>query len=111
MERHMVEQALGGFEHQVLLALIRLGGETYSVPVVHELERLLGKAPAPAAVYVTLRRLERRGLLTSVMRTPEDGVGGRERRVFRAEPEAVALLRSVRHELSVLWDGVEALES
>jgi hypothetical protein len=44
------------------------------------------------------------------MRAPEDGVGGRERRVFRAEPEVAELLRSVRHELSMLWDGVEALE-
>ncbi len=106
----MAEQTLGGFEHQVLLALMRLGGETYSVPIVEELERLLGRAPAPAAVYVTLRRLERRGLLTSVMQAPEEGVGGRDRRVFRAEPEVVELLRSARHELSVLWDGVEALE-
>jgi DNA-binding PadR family transcriptional regulator len=106
----MAEQTLGGFEHQVLLALMRLGGETYSVPIVNELEQLVGRAPAPAAVYVTLRRLERRGLLTSVMRAPEDGVGGRERRVFRAEPEVAELLRSVRHELSMLWDGVEALE-
>lgn len=106
----MAEQALGGFEHRVLLALMRLGGETYSVPIVDELERLLGKAPAPAAVYVTLRRLERRGLLTSVMRAPDDGVGGRARRVFRAEPQVADLLRSARHELSVLWNGIEALE-
>lgn len=106
----MADQALGGFEHQVLLALMRLGGESYSVPIVEELERLLGRAPAPAAVYVTLRRLERRGLLTSVMQAPEEGVGGRERRVFRAEPEVAELLRSVRAELSALWAGVEALE-
>lgn len=107
----MTEQALGGFEHRVLLALMRLGGETYSVPIVDELEHLLGKAPAPAAVYVTLRRLERRGLLTSVMRPPEAGRGGPDRRVFRAEPQVVEILRSARHELSALWDGVEALES
>ena len=105
-----MSETLGGFEHQVLLAMVRLGGETYSVPVVQELERSVGRAPAPAAVYVTLRRLERRGLLSSGMRPPADGKGGRPRRVFRVEPTAVELLRSVRGELDRLWDGVEVLE-
>lgn len=106
-----MSEILGGFEHQVLLAMMRLGGETYSVPIVHELERLVGRAPAPAAVYVTLRRLESRGLLSSIMQPPPEGEGGRARRVFRVEPEAVSLLRSVRGELEGLWNGVEALET
>lgn len=101
---------LGGFEHRVLLAMMRLGGEAYSVPVVRELERTSGGRVAPAAVYVTLRRLERRDLLTSDMVPPEEGVGGRARRVFRVEPAAIELLRSERSELARLWDGVEALE-
>lgn len=104
-------EILGGFEHQVLLAMMRLGGETYSVPVVQELGRLVGEPPAPAAVYVTLRRLESRGLVTSVMSPPEEGAGGRPRRVFRVEPEGVAVLRAVREDLDRLWEGIEALQA
>ena len=65
---------------------------------------------APAAVYVTLRRLEKRGLLTSSMVPAEDGQGGRPRRVFEVTDAAVALLRASRRDLECLWEGLEALE-
>ncbi|MEM7416630.1 MAG: PadR family transcriptional regulator [Gemmatimonadota bacterium] len=101
---------LGGFEHKVLLAMMRLGGSAYSVPIVRELQDRTGDTVAPAAVYVTLRRLEKRGLLGSRMDPPAPGEGGRERRVFDVTPDGVALLRSARRDLDRLWDGVEALE-
>ena len=105
-----MSDVLGGFEHRVLLAMMRLGSETYSVPIVRELERLGGRAVAPAAVYVTLRRLEKRELLTSALVPPADGEGGRPRRVFSVTPEGVRVLRAVRQDLARLWDGVEALD-
>ena len=101
---------LGGFEHKVLLAMMRLGRRAYSVPIVRELEEQTGRRVAPAAVYVTLRRLEKRGLLISAMVPPEHGEGGRERRVFEVTDGAVRLLRESRRELDVLRDGVEALD-
>jgi len=101
---------LGGFEHRVLLALMRLGERSYSVPVVRELERRNDRTVSPAAVYLTLRRLEKKGLVTSVMEPPGEGEGGRERRVFAITPQAVEVLRAARSELARLWDGVEALE-
>ncbi len=103
-------ETLGGFEHQVLLAMLRLGGETYSVPIVGELEGLVGRTAAPAAVYVTLRRLERKGLLTSRMAPPAEGKGGRRRRLFRVEKKGVETLRAVRDDLRRLCNGIEALE-
>ncbi len=103
-------EVLGGFEHRVLLTLMRLGERSYSVPVVRELERLNDRTVAPAAVYLTLRRLEKKGLVTSTMEPPAEGEGGRERRVFEITPEAVGTLRAARDELVRLWDGVEALE-
>ena len=105
-----MSDVLGGFEHRVLLVMMRLGAETYSVPIVRELEAKDGRPVAPAAVYVTLRRLEKRGLLTSTLSPPGDGAGGRPRRVFTVTDEAVRLLRSLRADLEGLWDGVEALE-
>ena len=39
-----MSDVLGGFEHKVLLAMMRLGAETYSVPIVRELEALLWHA-------------------------------------------------------------------
>jgi DNA-binding PadR family transcriptional regulator len=105
-----MSEILGGFEHQVLLAMMRLNRETYSVPIVRELEKATGRSVAPAAVYMTLRRLQERGLLTTRMAPPPKGQGGRERRLFRVTAEAVALLKSTRASLDRLWDGIEALE-
>ena len=102
---------LGGFEHKVLLAMMRLDARGYSVPIVRELEKQTGQSVAPAAVYVTLRRLQKRGLLTSQMTPPDDGAGGRPRRVFAVTDEAVALLLASRRDLDRLWDGVAVLEA
>lgn len=105
-----MSDVLGGFEHQVLLTMMRLGRSAYTVPIVQELEDLTGRSVAPASVYVTLRRLEKRQLLTSSMVPPDPGEGGRARRVFTVTTEAVDLLRSARRDFDRLWDGIEALE-
>ena len=105
-----MSEVLGGFEHQVLLAILRLGETTYSVPIVRVLEDATGRTVSPAAVYVTLRRLEKRGLLQSQMVPPAEGEGGRERRFFSITPAAVDLLRASRREFNTLWDGLEAVE-
>ena len=61
----MGREALGEFEHPVLLTILRLEAESYSVPIVLELEDRTGKNVAPAAVHIALTRLEQKGLLRS----------------------------------------------
>ena len=53
----MRRTALGDVEHFVLVALLRLGGESYSVPIMEEIRRRAGRDVASAAVYIALRRL------------------------------------------------------
>ena len=57
-------QSLGEFGQLVLLAVVRLN--VYGVPIADEIERRAA-AFHPAAVYVTLRRLEQKGMLSSTM--------------------------------------------
>ena len=64
----MGERVLGEFEHQVLLAILREGSESYSVEVVLELERRTEREVATAAVYVALTRLERKDFVSSRIR-------------------------------------------
>ena len=100
----MGRESLGEFEHQVLLALLRLGGESYRVPLVEELEERTGREVAQAAVFIALRRLEKRGLLRSridVLR------GGRPRRYFKPTAAARQLLRETRRSLERLWEGLD----
>lgn len=100
-------ETLGDFEELVLLAALRLRDEAYTVAIIDEIERHTAREPTHAAVYVALRRLEKRGLVSSRMGAPTSERGGRAKRYFRVEPAAVALLRRSRDEVLALWDGLE----
>ena len=103
----MSRKGLGEFEHQVLLAILRLGGETYSVPLVIELEEVSGREVSQAAVYIVLRRLEDKGLVSSRMETAAETESSRNRRYFRLLPAAMERLRESREMLTRFWDGIE----
>lgn len=103
----MSRKGLGEFEHQVLLAILRLGGETYSVPVVIELEEVSGREVSQAAVYIVLRRLEEKGLVSSRMEGAAETESSRNRRYFRLEPVAMERLRESRKMMTRFWDGIE----
>lgn len=103
----MSKQTLGEFEQLVLLAVMRLGSDAYSVPIVEEIEARTGRSVTHAAVYVALRRLEDKGLVQSWMGEPTAERGGRSKRFFKVEPEALPLLRQSRDALLAMWEGLE----
>ena len=98
---------LGEFEQRVLLVIMRLGREAYSVPIVAELEDRTGREVATSAVYVALRRLEKKKLLTSRLETPEQSGEPYPRRYFALTEAALAPLKAARRSLLSLWDGLE----
>lgn len=99
----------GGFEHRVLLATARLGEEAFTSRVVVELEERTGREVAPAAVYIALRRLERKGLATSALRSGVEDGATRERRFFAPTDDGLAALRETRASLGRLWEGLDGL--
>lgn len=104
----MGRDVLGEFEHQVLLALLQLGDDAYSAPIVLELEARTGRSVASAAVYIALRRLEEKGLVTSVMRDPGPE-GGRDRRHFEVTELGRTRVREAHETYMRLWDGLDAV--
>ncbi len=105
----MSRRQLGEFEHRILLSILRLGGESYSVPIVLELEERTGREVAAAAVFIVLRRLEEKGLLRSRLEKPRDARTGRVRRYFKLQPAALRQLRESRRVLMRLWENVETV--
>ena len=100
-------QGLGEFEQMVLLAILHVEGEAYGVPVVEEIERRTGRSVSRAAVYVTLRRLEKRKLVTSWMSEPTGERGGKARRLVAVEAEGLELLREARLAMDRMWDDLD----
>ena len=104
----MPRESLGEFEQLVLLACVRLGPEAYAVPIIDEIAKHTGRNVSHAAVYVALRRLEKKGFVTSRMGEPRAERGGRSKRHFEGLPRALKALRASRDALLSMWKGVEA---
>ena len=104
----MGKNRLGEFEHRLLLAILRLGGEAYSVPLVLELEERTGRDVSQSSVFIVLQRLEKKGLLSSRIDDETKPQTGRVRRYFRLTPEAMKQLRESRSDLLSLWEGISA---
>ena len=99
----MGKQTLQHFELHVLLAMLRERGETYSVPLVVALEKRMERPVAQAAVFIALRRLERKGLVASRL---DERDGARARRYFRVTNQGLAAIRENRLEHERLWRGL-----
>ena len=100
---------LGEFEQMVLLAVLcarQSGDEAYGITVHAELERRAERRVARGAVYMTLDRLEKKGLLASSVGAPTAERGGRARRCYEVTRPALAALRSSQRALMRLWEGL-----
>ena len=103
----MTHQGLGEFEQMVLLAIVHLQGEAYGIPIVEEIERRTGRSVARAAVYVTLRRLEEKGLVSSWMSDPTPERGGKPRRYVKLTSGGARALREARQVAERMWNGLD----
>lgn len=98
---------LGEFEQIVLLAMARVGNEAYAVSIHDEILRTTGREVSIPAVYVTLSRLEKKGLVESWMGEPSPTRGGRAKRYFELSDDGREALEQQREVFDQLWDGLE----
>lgn len=103
----MSDAYLGEFEQMVLLSILRLGEGAYGLAIREELDAVAGRSPSSGALYTTLDRLERKGLLESSAGDPTESRGGRARRYVEVTPEGRVLLARSRSRLLALWTGIE----
>jgi PadR family transcriptional regulator PadR len=85
---------LGSLEYLVLLALVRLGPDSYGMTVRREIEKRAGRNLSIGAIYATLDRLESKGLVSSSIGQPTAARGGRAKRHFQIEAEGESALRA-----------------
>jgi PadR family transcriptional regulator PadR len=95
---------VGNFEEQVMLAVLRTGGDAYGMNVRRELEAVTGRSVTIGSVYVTLDRLEQKGLVSS---TRVRGAGASSRRVFAITADGRRALAETKALHERLWRGVK----
>jgi DNA-binding PadR family transcriptional regulator len=100
---------LGEFEVVVLLAVLHLGDSAWGSAIREEIERRSGRRVSRGSVYVTLDRLEEKGLLASRQQPGSVARGRRPKRLFRATAQGVGLVRSSLTLLERMSAGLEPL--
>lgn len=99
--------ALGELETLILLAILRLGGETYGVPVRDEIEARTGKRLSRGAVYTALARLETKEYLDSTLAPPTPTRGGKSKRLYSVSETGIAALRASTRAVDRMRAGLE----
>ena len=108
----MSRDSLGEFEKLMMLAILQLGTDAYGATILQELERRTGRTASAGAVYVALRRLEKKGMVSSEFGEPSPQRGGRPKRYFRVCEEGMEALRKAREEWDLMVEGLgPALEA
>jgi DNA-binding PadR family transcriptional regulator len=103
--------SLGQFEQLVLTAILTLRENAYGVTIHSQVQEMAGpKTVSLGAVYVTLDRLEDKGLVASWLSDPTSARGGRAKRCYRLEAlgeralqESAATARRILDRIAEVW--------
>jgi PadR family transcriptional regulator, regulatory protein PadR len=100
--------SLGQFEQLVLTAILALGGENaYGVTIHSKVQQLARhKTVLLGAVYVTLDRLEDKGLVASWLSDPTPERGGRAKRCYRLEALGERALQESAVMAKRIWEVI-----
>src|ERR1700722_16812892 len=99
--------SLGQFEQLVLTAILTLRDDAYGVSIHAKAEELSRpKSVSLGAVYVTLDRLEDKGLVSSRLSDPTPERGGRAKRCYQLEALGERALQESAVTAKRMWEGI-----
>ena len=99
--------SLGQFEQLVLTAILTLRDDAYGVTIHARVGELVRpKAVSLGAVYVTLDRVEDKGLVASWLSDPTPERGGRAKRCYRLEALGERALQESAVTAKRIWDSI-----
>jgi PadR family transcriptional regulator PadR len=97
---------LGEFEQLILFAIVRLADNAYGLSIWREIEDRTGKDVASGAIYTALDRLEKRGMVSSLMGDPTAERGGRRRKHYCLEQQGAEVLGEAYSNLQKMAHGM-----
>ncbi len=97
---------LGEFEEIVMLTVAILFGEAYGIAIADEIENRLGRKVSMGALQTVLRRLEKKGYLTSEFGEATQVRGGKRKRYFTVTHFGRQALEEMKEERLGLWNAI-----
>ena len=97
---------LGEFEEIVLLTVAILHGEAYGVSIKKEIEERLSRKVSVGALQTALRRMEKKGLLSSQKGGSSADRAGRPKLYFTITASGQRALEHTRETRNSLWEAI-----
>ena len=99
----MIGKRPSDFELVILLVVEHLYGNGYGVSIANEAEQLTDRSVSLGAVYATLDRLERKGLVSSKLGEATPERGGKPKRYYSLEALGQRALADAKAAAAKLW--------
>lgn len=100
---------LGEFEQTVLLAILHLADAAYATSIIDEIETRTGRKVSRGALYVTLDRMEDKGLVSSRFGEPTASRGGRAKRYVKVTRAGLSAVRESVDALQAMRRGLDTV--
>jgi DNA-binding PadR family transcriptional regulator len=99
-------------EEYVLLAVLTLGDEAYSLSILDYIEKATHKKWTLGGIYIPLYRLEENGYLSSELGPPTKERGGKRKKYYRLTNKGKDALKTQKQIQMAMWEklGKTALE-
>ncbi|UCE42567.1 MAG: PadR family transcriptional regulator [Candidatus Aminicenantes bacterium] len=93
-------------EELILLAVWKLGGNAYCVPIRAQISEITGENWSLGSIYMPLDRLVKKGYLLSYLSDSTPERGGRHKRIYKLTDIGVKALLHVRQVQAEMWRDV-----
>jgi PadR family transcriptional regulator PadR len=84
---------VGSFELRVLVTIVKLGDRASGAGIKASLGELFGREIAVGQLYLSLSKLEKKGLISFDIKPAEPVRGGRSKKIFRLEQAGTDVLQ------------------
>lgn len=103
---NMSKNQLGEFEEVVLLTIAVLKNHAYGVAIGEEMETRLNRSVSIGALQTVLRRMEKKGLLTSAFGEATKARGGKRKRYFSLTAYGKRMMTETMEQRLSLWKAI-----
>lgn len=97
---------MGEFEEIVLLTVAVLYQNAYGVSIKKDIESRLDRKVSIGALRTALKRLEKKGLLSSEFGEATQVRGGKRKRYYKVTPYGVKVAESMMDARRQLWNAI-----
>lgn len=102
----MSKHHLGEFEEIVMLTVAILHDEAYGIAIIEDMETRLKRKVSIGALQTVLRRLEKKGYLSSEFGEATKARGGKRKRFFSITAFGKKVLAEVKEQRLGLWNAI-----